>query len=85
MTLSEATDKLANALMRAIREHGQPNSFGCHELGELYGGPKATLAGRIGNHTYWLHTLRRLTCQPTLTYERRRFRVGEEGEATCPK
>ena len=80
MTLPEATDKLANALMRAICEHGQPNSFGPSELTRLYGGPTALLAGRVVRQPYGLRDLRRLTCQPTLTYTDRRFRVGKEGE-----
>lgn len=47
MTLESARNALADAIVRACKEHGRPNSFGCREL-EEYGGPPAMLAGRIG-------------------------------------
>lgn len=85
MRLNIAAGKLAMALKRAIGEHGQPNSFGCQELEILYGGPPATLAGQVAARPYLLGVVRNLTEQPTLTYEERRFCVGEEGENPCPK
>lgn len=45
--ICEAMRKLSRALTRAVSEHGAPNRFGCREL-ELYGGPGAMLAGKIG-------------------------------------
>lgn len=48
MTLDEATIRLAAALRRATVQHGRPNTFGPSELEQLYGGPPAMLAGRIG-------------------------------------
>lgn len=44
-----AMGKLSRALTSAIAEHGTPNHFGCREL-DLYGGPGAMLAGKIGRH-----------------------------------
>ena len=49
MKINEAIVKLAKALRRAVDEHGADgNTFGAGEL-EEYGGPPATLAGRIGH------------------------------------
>ncbi len=48
MRMSEAIEKLADALKKASEEHTRPNTFGCTELIE-YGGPPPTLAGRIGS------------------------------------
>lgn len=45
----EGMRRLSRALTRAVSEHGAPNRFGCGEL-NLYGGPGAMLAGRIGRH-----------------------------------
>lgn len=47
MTLSEAGQKLARALVRAVNEHGAPNSFSLGELAAHYGGPPARLAGHV--------------------------------------
>ena len=47
MTIDEAIKCLAAALQRASEHHGRPNSFSPGELRE-YGGPPATLAGRVG-------------------------------------
>ncbi len=46
--LVDATHKLAQAIKRASEEHGRPNTFGAGELETLYGGPSATLAGKVG-------------------------------------
>lgn len=57
MTLEEARDKLAAALLRAVAEHGRPNSFRPGELEQLYGGPPAMLAGRVlrrYRHSLWV-------------------------------
>jgi hypothetical protein len=78
-TLHVAADELANAIMCAIREHGQPNAFSPGELARLYGGPSPLLAGRIGRDADLLQALRRLTCQPGLLYHARQFHVPTEG------
>jgi hypothetical protein len=48
MTLDEGVRQLAEALRRAAEQHGRPNTFGPGELEQLYGGPPAMMAGRIG-------------------------------------
>lgn len=53
MTLRDYLPRLARALNRAFREHGQPNAFTPLELELEYGGPDALIQGRIGRDT-WL-------------------------------
>jgi len=48
MTIEKGTELLAAALLRASAEHGRPNSFGAAELHRYHGGPRPTLAVRIG-------------------------------------
>lgn len=79
MTIEQAIVKLARALKRAVDEHGPNNAFGAGEL-EQYGGPPATLAGRIGcaaDLLTRLHTaMGGATWGEAPTYTERRWHVG---------
>lgn len=39
--------RLADALRKAIAEHGDNNTFTCGELASIYGGPPAASQGRM--------------------------------------
>lgn len=56
-TMAEHVATLAKALRRAAEEHGRPNTFGCEELHELYGGPPPMIAGKIGTSVANMGTL----------------------------
>lgn len=73
MSLEQARDSLAAALLRAGNEHGTPNGFGCGELHRLYGGPGPTLAGKIGRR--FLRALRDDMGIEHITYEAGVFRI----------
>ena len=46
LTLKEAAEQLARALVYAAREHGLPNRFRFGELASMYGGPPPLIAGK---------------------------------------
>ena len=50
--------RTAEALQRAVAEHGKPNSFTCGELAE-YGAPSAMQVGRVAR--WYLDNLARLS------------------------
>lgn len=68
MTLEEARDLTAQALILAVETHGCPNRFWCSDVERAFG-PPAMLAGRIGRRYLKALQLAITTLRPAAGYK----------------